>query len=313
MEKKKKKRIQGVEPATKPAGKDSRGRGVMGKRANVEGSKMDREMPYKLVVCDLDGTLLNNEKKLQPSTENTIRDLVQSGVLFATASARTKPFAMNAISSIKDVCCANAYVNGAFTQTADGTVLIDRFIDEEDVSVLVEQCNDVGASFCCMSKNEMIARIRHPEFEEDFKKFFGKYAETSYKRSNFKTHFMAIYAENVQPIREYAIEHLPNVETSPYVRFMLQTRPIEALYFQYKGIHKGAALRHIAEHFDVDLSETMAIGDGIWNDGPMMDAAGCGVAMKNAHQEIIKKANEVTKKDNNEDGVGDYLRSLFVL
>ncbi len=43
----------------------------------------------------------------------------------------------------------------------------------------------------------------------------------------------------------------------------------------------------------------------------MIEAAGCGVAMKNAHEEIMKKANYVTEKDNNEDGVGDFLRSLF--
>ena len=61
----------------------------------------------------------------------------------------------------------------------------------------------------------------------------------------------------------------------------------------------------------VDISKTVAVGDGLWNDGPMIEAAGCGVAMKNAHKEIISKADPVTEKNNNEDGLGNYLRGLF--
>ena len=60
-------------------------------------------------------------------------------------------------------------------------------------------------------------------------------------------------------------------------------------------------------------SETIAFGDSMINDGPMIEAAGCGVVMKNAHNSLIEKAQYVTEKDNNEDGVGSFLRGLFRL
>ena len=105
---------------------------------------MKNALHYQLVLSDIDGTLLNDNFKLLPSTESTIRDLVRSGVLFATASARNKIFAENAISTIKEVCCANAYVNGAFTEVPNGEVLIDSPMKPEDTSILIDQCQIFG-------------------------------------------------------------------------------------------------------------------------------------------------------------------------
>lgn len=275
---------------------------------------MKNTRPYQLVLSDIDGTLLNDDFKLLPSTEKTIRDLVKSGVRFATASARGKAFSMNAISPIMDVCCANAYVNGAYIESSNGDVILDSPMSLEDASILIEQSQKMGASFCCLSKDQVIAEVNHPEFEEDFKIYYGNYSYLSAKNvSNINSHFIAAYAENIQPLVDFAKERLPNLEAGALVRFQIRERWMEESQFQNKGINKGTALKRIASHYGIDVSRTVAIGDGLWNDGPMIEAAGCGVAMKNAHKEIIIKADHVTERDNNEDGLGNYLRRLFGL
>ena len=269
---------------------------------------------YQLILSDIDGTLLNDDFKLLPSTENTIRNLVKSGILFATASARSKTFAANVILPIKAVCCANAYVNGAYTEASDGEVLIDSPMSLEDTSILIDQCHEIGASLCCLLKDEVIADIKHPEFKEEFKIYYGEYSHLSdVNAARVQAHFLAAYAENIQPMVDAVQKHLPHIEAGSIVRFQVQGRWIEESQFQNRGINKGAALKSIAAHYGVDLSKTMAVGDGLWNDGPMIEAAGWGVAMKNAHKEIIRKADHVTEKDNNEDGLGNYLRGLFGL
>lgn len=271
-------------------------------------------MHYQLVLSDIDGTLLSDDFKLLPSTERTIRKLVKSGILFATATARSKAYSMSAISSIMDVCCANAYANGSFIEASNGDVLLDSLIGHEDTSALIEQCHRIGASFCCISKDKVIAEVKHPEFNEEFKTYFGKYSYlSSLDRSHINTHFMAAYAEDIQPLIEFAKKHLPNIESGAVVRFQVQGRGIEESQFQNKGVNKGTALKSIASHYGIDLSRTVAVGDGLWNDGPMIEAAGDGVAMKNAHKEIIGKADHVTQRDNNEDGLGNYLRGMFGL
>lgn len=277
-------------------------------------NEMKNAVHYQLVLSDIDGTLLSDDFKLLPSTERTIRALVKSGILFATASARSKVFSMSAISPIMDVCCANAYANGAFIEASNGDILTDSLLGKENTSALIEQCHRMGASFCCISKDEVIAEVKHSEFSEEFKTYYGEYSTlSSLDRSEINTHFLAAYAENIQPLVALAKKHFPNIEAGPVVRFQVQGRWMEESQFQNRGINKGTALKSIAGRYGVDLSRTVAVGDGLWNDGPMIEAAGYGVAMKNAHKEIIDKADHVTQRDNNEDGLGSCLRGLFGL
>jgi hydroxymethylpyrimidine pyrophosphatase-like HAD family hydrolase len=64
---------------------------------------------------------------------------------------------------------------------------------------------------------------------------------------------------------------------------------------------KGVALRRVCDHYGVAMQETMAIGDAV-NDVPMLEAAGVGVAMDNAHPHV-KLAAKWVAPSNNDHGV----------
>ncbi|MDN4617117.1 Cof-type HAD-IIB family hydrolase [Paenibacillus sp. PsM32] len=70
---------------------------------------------------------------------------------------------------------------------------------------------------------------------------------------------------------------------------------------EHKQASKGFALQRLAEHFNIAIEDTMAIGDN-YNDVSMLQIAGKGVAMGNADLEVQSYADEVTK-NNEEDGV----------
>ena len=82
------------------------------------------------------------------------------------------------------------------------------------------------------------------------------------------------------------------------------------LEFNIATAHKGNALRRFAEHLGLTLDDCMAIGDGL-NDLSMVEAAGIGVAMANAHPAVLAAANHVTAT-NDEDGVAAAL-GMFVV
>lgn len=69
--------------------------------------------------------------------------------------------------------------------------------------------------------------------------------------------------------------------------------------------NKGAALRFLCEHLQLEREESVAFGDGT-NDLTMLREAGIGVAMGNAEQEVRDAADQVTKT-NEEDGVADWI------
>jgi HAD superfamily hydrolase (TIGR01484 family) len=75
------------------------------------------------------------------------------------------------------------------------------------------------------------------------------------------------------------------------------------------GVTKATGLAEIAELIDADASGAVAFGD-MPNDVPMLSWAGHGVAMGNAHPDVIAAADEVTH-DNTEDGVAAVLERWF--
>ena len=77
-----------------------------------------------------------------------------------------------------------------------------------------------------------------------------------------------------------------------------------------KEAGKGNAVRFVCDYFDVPLSDSFAAGDAE-NDISMLEAAGCGIAMANAAPNVKKAADVITPKDNDNDGLADYLQSIL--
>ncbi len=85
----------------------------------------------------------------------------------------------------------------------------------------------------------------------------------------------------------------------------------EYLEFVPVGISKGAGIRFLADYLKIPIEDTIAVGDAE-NDIPMIEAAGLGVAMKNASDDIKKYADYITEFDNNEGGVGEVIRKFML-
>ena len=86
---------------------------------------------------------------------------------------------------------------------------------------------------------------------------------------------------------------------------LVQSDP-DLIQIMNAGVSKAIALRHVADHYHVAMSNVMAIGDAP-NDIAMLEAAGVAVAMDNAHPEVKRVADWVAPS-NNDHGVHAALR-----
>ena len=84
----------------------------------------------------------------------------------------------------------------------------------------------------------------------------------------------------------------------------------EFLEIMHKEGTKGAALTFLANHFNCDLQDTIAVGDS-WNDHEMLEVAGLGVAMGNAIAPLKEIADYITAS-NNEDGVKQVIEEFIL-
>jgi Cof subfamily protein (haloacid dehalogenase superfamily) len=82
----------------------------------------------------------------------------------------------------------------------------------------------------------------------------------------------------------------------------------EAVEVTAVGVNKAAGLADVADEHGIDAADVIAFGDFL-NDVPMLAWAGRGVAVANAHPEVLAIADEVTAS-NDDDGVAIVLESL---
>lgn len=76
-----------------------------------------------------------------------------------------------------------------------------------------------------------------------------------------------------------------------------------------KDVTKAEAIKELIKYLDINLSETIAFGDGM-NDIEMFQAVNYKVAMKNAVQELKDIADMITES-NNQSGVAIALNKIF--
>ena len=82
----------------------------------------------------------------------------------------------------------------------------------------------------------------------------------------------------------------------------------EAVEVTAVGVNKAAGLAEVADELGIEAKDVVAFGD-YPNDVPMLAWAGRGVAVANAHAEVLAVADEVTAS-NDDDGVAIVLERL---
>lgn len=92
---------------------------------------------------------------------------------------------------------------------------------------------------------------------------------------------------------------------------IVRTDP-EYLEFMNPAANKGAALAAIAAHLGVPQAEVIAMGDG-YNDTPMIEWAGLGVAVANANAEVKAAAQYICRATHNDSPVTEVLREFELL
>lgn len=233
-------------------------------------------MSYKLIVSDLDGTLLTPEHRIGEYTRSVLRRLRDQGVELALASGRHFED-LSAVSKLfgRGVCTISS--NGAAVHDGDGEVVEMTSIAPECLELLVSD-----SAFASVHTNLYCARewlVERPEPE-----LLIYYAESgfSYRVADFQqlqgepVLKVFFYGKNpeLREIEGYIAEQCAGKVTTT---FSLPT----TLEVMAAGVSKGAALERVCARRGLDVSEVIAFGDGL-NDLEMLRTAGTGVLMANA-------------------------------
>lgn len=263
------------------------------------------EAGRRLVVSDLDGTLLTREHRIGDYTRQVLRGLRDQGVDLLLASGRHFQD-VRAVSALIGSGVHTISSNGAAVYDGEGTVVELTSIEPACLAFLV-----TDPAFASVHKNLFRARdwlVERPEprllayheesgFAYRVVDFRGLEPEPVLKVFYFGEHSELLDLEN--HIRERCEGEVATTFSLPFT-----------LEVMAGGVSKGAALERVCKRMGVDLSEVVAFGDGL-NDLEMLRAAGSGVLMGNADPRLraALPGNPVIGY-NTEEAVAHYLAEL---
>jgi len=262
----------------------------------------------KVVVSDLDGTLLNPQHKISDYTKSIFQELHNQNYLIVVATGRHHLDAMAIIEKL-EIPVYLVSSNGArihspekeelFSFNIDSTVVkaaLNVEIDPEITVVLfkenVWQTNKVSEKLNAFQEELKY----HPELV-DYKKL-----------EDFSAIKIFFSCDNHEKLVKLKDDILANSSDYLHHAFSLPT----CLEFMDKSIDKAIAIEKVLEKEGFTLAEAVSFGDG-FNDVQMLSAAGKGLIMGNAPA-LLKETlpNLEIIATNAEDGVAKYIASKIL-
>ncbi len=267
-------------------------------------------MDYQLVAIDLDDTLLADDLTISPQTIEAIHQAIEKGVTVTFATGRMYQSAVQYAKKIQLDVPIITYQGALIKNVLSGEVLFERLLDEALAISIIKELR---------AKNHHIQIYLHDEIylEKDH-----SFARDYSKASNVPYHVVDDLIQTMRemkttPAKILTIEE-PAAIQEIHQEFQIQfgnschitiSKP-HFMEITHKEATKGKAIEYLAHLKGITLDQVIAIGDSM-NDRDMLEVAGLGVAMGNAHPEIKAMANYVTKT-NNDHGVWEVFQK-FVL
>jgi Cof subfamily protein (haloacid dehalogenase superfamily) len=261
----------------------------------------------RLLLSDVDGTLVRPDKTLASSTIDAVRALHGAGIHFAITSGRP-PRGMEMLVEPLALQAPLAGFNGGLVVEPDLRVLEERLVAEALVPRAVELLDSSDLSVWVYRDEDWLVRDPHgphvereshtvqfsPTVVESFDDLDGGVA----KIVGVSDDFDAVVAAEAAA-HEILGEGISASRSQPYY-----------LDITHPEANKGSVARFLAERYALATNEIATIGD-MPNDVLMFAHSGVSIAMGNAHREVQRAARHVTST-NEEDGFANAVET-FVL
>ncbi len=278
-------------------------------------------MKYKLVCCDLDGTLVDWDGKIPAENKRAIEQLKEEGIIFAICTGR----AHNAARLIAKLLEINPYLisvcGGIVESDKEGDFLRYDAFAPSDLKEFLE----MGRLYNAGSVNyNYLEGILHTAAHENYEYCMyqdlnaqGRAAgileenlvemlvdPTGTMQENFDRPVCKIgiwmnNAEDQKKLYQYALEKKMDQ------RYELTSGMAENIEIMPKGVTKWSGIEKIMQRHGIKPEEVVCIGDSM-NDADMIIHAGLGVAMDNSSDEVKALADLVTD-DNVNAGVAKVI------
>lgn len=264
---------------------------------------------YKVVVSDLDGTLLNSDQEVSDISKRVIRKLLKKGVKFYIATGRAYPDAKHIMESI-GIKIPLISANGGVINDKDGNEIYRNNLEGNYRDILLDidylkYSNLIHLNVYSNNRWFLVNKERkfNPFEDEPTYMYEIETVENLKKMDVTKIFFIGPHKD----LKKLEMEIYTKTNGEVNIAF---THP-DCLEVFDSEVNKANAIKKLGEINDFEMNDVVAFGDG-FNDYEMLKSVKKGYIMKNAHytlKEALPKHEIVTSNSRN--GVALKLLEIF--
>ena len=268
---------------------------------------MDK-LDVRLIALDLDDTLLNDKREISDGNVAALRKCAERGIYVVLCSGRAEdailPFVRRLEIAGKE--------SGKFIIAINGCSIFDMhkrqqiFCRKVEPEIL-QRANQIGEEYGLRSEVYTPDTIYYREETKWTKLDVDLCGLKGKAVSDYEDFLNQGFTKMLIPGEPEELQKLQKILKSEFQdKAVIFTSKPYFLEILPPNCGKGEAVSYLSEQLGFGIEKAMGFGDSM-NDESLIRMAGWGVAMKNGLDEIKKIADFVTDKDNNHDGVGDFL------
>jgi Cof subfamily protein (haloacid dehalogenase superfamily) len=265
------------------------------------------EGPIRLVLADVDGTLVTEDKVLTQKARQAVAQLGEAGILFAVTSGRP-PRGMQSLISDLNLATVVAGFNGGVYTTPRLDPIVMRDLPKDAATRAIELIEEYG--LVAWLYTDTVWYVQDPKgphvdresktvgFGPEVTSDYSVYVAQAAKIVGVSNDLDAV-AKCEKKVREELSDHVSAARSQPY--YLDVTHP---------AANKGSVVDFLAAVYLIPKSSIATLGD-MPNDVLMFENSGMSIAMGNASKEVQADANFVTDS-NAEEGFAHAIEK-FVL
>lgn len=257
----------------------------------------------KMVVTDMDGTLLNSAHEVSGRFFENFRKLKERDILFVAASGRQYQSILDKLAPIKQDILVIAENGGVAMQ--NGTELVSTPLDSKAKNRVLEILDSIENIYPVLcGKNSAYIQGTSQKFEEKLQEYYSEYTVLDNMKA-FDGEILKIAIYHFESSEKFIYPSLRHLEGDLQIKVSGE----HWVDVSSPNANKGYALQKIQQLHGISPAETMVFGD-YNNDLEMLALADYSFAMENAHPNV-KKAAKYSTSSNDDFGVERVLEQLL--
>ncbi len=258
----------------------------------------------KWIICDIDGTLLNNGV-ISNKTREVLIKAQEEGYRLFLASGRS-PYTMKYfVSNLKldeyggiGIC----FNGGIIYNFKENQIIHSEYIDKAELKECIKISQDAGLEVAVYTYDKIYVKKCNPKLTSGYYRDDEVYKYVTYIETDDLIGLdvesqkigVALYSEEEYDTLKEVVEKVDYVRVS---KGWMEKSP--------RNVNKGNAILNLMKNFDQSAENIYCFGDGE-NDIEMFKVCGNPIAMENGFDSLKKYAKDITKS-NLEDGVAYYV------